>query len=152
VVSFNSDSAELGRRLNGEAAKAVKYGDVAAEEALKFVTLNAARQLAVDAHVGSLESGKQADLVVWSGPPLSAMSRCEQTWIDGRKYFDVTLDRGERESILRMRAALVQRILASGETMRAPGETDGTDRGARPPDDAACHCHVGPFLPREHRP
>ena len=69
VVSFNSDDAEMGRRLNLEAAKAVKFGGVPPEEALKFVTLNPARQLRIDKWVGSLEPGKQADLVVWSGDP-----------------------------------------------------------------------------------
>ena len=70
VVSFNSDDAELGRHLNHEAAKAVKYGGVPPEEALKFVTLNPAKQLRIDRWVGSLEAGKHADFVVWSGDPL----------------------------------------------------------------------------------
>jgi N-acetylglucosamine-6-phosphate deacetylase len=85
VVSFNSDDAELARRLNWEAAKAVKYGGVPEDEALKFVTLNPAKQLKIDQYVGSIEPGKQADLVVWSGSPLSTLARCEQTWIDGRR-------------------------------------------------------------------
>ncbi|MGD9646499.1 MAG: amidohydrolase family protein, partial [Pirellulales bacterium] len=76
VVSFNSDDAELARRLNLEAAKAVKYGDVPPAEALKFVTLNPAKQLRIDKWVGSLEPGKHADLVVWSGSPLSVYSHC----------------------------------------------------------------------------
>ena len=82
VVSFNSDSDELARRLNTEAAKAVKYGGVTQEEALKFVTLNPAKQLRIDKRVGSLEPGKDADFVIWSGNPLSTYSICEQTWID----------------------------------------------------------------------
>jgi N-acetylglucosamine-6-phosphate deacetylase len=117
-VSFNSDDSELARHLNHEAAKAMKYGGVSAEEALKFVTLNPAKQLRIDAHVGSLEEGKQADLVVWSGPPLSMMSRCEQTWIDGKKYFDLVEDEAmrQRESILK--SQLVQKILDSGAAMK----------------------------------
>ncbi|MEK7251282.1 MAG: amidohydrolase, partial [Bacteroidota bacterium] len=71
VVSFNSDSDELARRMNWEAAKAVKYGGVPETEALKFVTLNPAKQLKVDNKVGSLEIGKDADFVVWNGNPLS---------------------------------------------------------------------------------
>ena len=113
VVSFNSDDAELARRLNTEAAKAVKYGGVPEAEALKFVTLNPARQLRIDHRVGSLEAGKDADLVVWSGSPLSTLSRCEQTWIDGRRYFDRDADRQQNELASKMRAALVQRILTS---------------------------------------
>src|SRR5690606_33811172 len=96
VVSFNSDDAGLARRLNQEAAKAVKYGGVPPEEALKFVTLNPAKQLRIDRRVGSLTRGKDADLVVWSGSPLSNYSVCEQTWIDGRKYFDRAEDLARR--------------------------------------------------------
>ena len=122
VVSFNSDNAELARRLNLEAAKAVKYGGVSPEEALKFVTLNPARQLKIDAAVGSLEPGKDADLVVWSGPPLSTFSRCEQTWVDGRRYFDMQEDRQRQAESNALRAALVQRILASDEPREDAGD------------------------------
>jgi N-acetylglucosamine-6-phosphate deacetylase len=115
LVSFNSDYPELARRLNLEAAKAVKYGGVPEEEALKFVTLNPARQLKIDAQVGSLEVGKDADLAIWSGSPLSTYSRCEQTWIDGRKYFDRDQDQDRRAKADQMRAQLVQRVLAGGE-------------------------------------
>ena len=73
VVSFNSDDAELARHLNHEAAKAMKYGGLSPEEALKFVTLNPAKQLRIEKYVGSLEPGKQADLAIWSGPPLSTL-------------------------------------------------------------------------------
>lgn len=116
VVSFNSDDAELARRLNLEAAKAVKYGGVTPEEALKFVTLNAAKQLGVDRYVGSIEPGKDADLAVWSRSPLSSFTRCEQTWVDGRKYFDRADDARRREEVAERRFALMQRILSSGET------------------------------------
>lgn len=115
VVSFNSDNAELGRRLNTEAAKATKYGGVPEAEALKFVTLNAAKQLRIDQYVGSLKVGKHADLVVWSGRPLSTMSRCEQTWIDGRQYFSIETAQQMRQRDRELRARLIQRALASGE-------------------------------------
>jgi imidazolonepropionase-like amidohydrolase len=111
TVSFNSDDAELARRLNLEAAKAVKYGGVPPEEALKFVTLNPARQLGVSGRLGSLEPGKDADFVIWSGSPLSVYSRCEQTWVDGRKYFDRDEDRLAVLRADRERAALVQKVL-----------------------------------------
>lgn len=122
VVSFNSDDAELARRLNGEAAKAVKYGGVSELEALKFVTLNPAKQLGIDRWVGSIEPGKDADLALWSTSPLSSYTRCEQTWVDGRKYFDRSLDIKQRQEATTRRAALVQRILGSGET--AGGDDD----------------------------
>ena len=111
LVSFNSDNSELARRMNLEAAKAVKYGNVSPEEALKFVTLNSAKQLCIDNRVGSLEVGKDADFVIWSGSPLSTYSICEQTWIDGQKYFDIEEDKELREKMARERAVLVQKIL-----------------------------------------
>lgn len=140
VVSFNSDDQELARRLNTEAAKAVKYGGVPVHDALQFVTLNAARQLRIDSLVGSLEAGKDADLAVWSGPPLSTFSRCEQTWVDGRKYFDLAEDQAQRKAAAQMRAALVQRILASGQSPRRDGERDGDDDSDLwPRHDEFCH-------------
>jgi N-acetylglucosamine-6-phosphate deacetylase len=142
VVSFNSDDAELARRLNLEAAKAVKYGGVPPAEALQFVTLNPARQLRIDGRVGSLEPGKDADLAVWSGSPLSGYSRCEQTWIDGRRHFDLGEDRTRREEAQRMHAALVQKVLAADEPMRAPGEGDGANKTLWPRTDEFCeHGH-----------
>lgn len=112
VVSFNSDDAELARHLNTEAAKATKYGGVPEEEALKFVTLNPAKQLRIDDRVGSIEVGKDADLVVWSGRPLSTTSRCEQTWVDGRQYFSLEEDAKLRQRDQRWRSQLIQ--LANG--------------------------------------
>ena len=111
VVSFNSDNPELARRLNYDAAKAVKYGNLSQEEALKFVTLNPAKQLGVDDRVGSLEPGKDADFVIWNGSPLLTYSRCESTWIDGRKYFDISEDHKLRDTIKKQRAELIQKIL-----------------------------------------
>ncbi len=114
-VSFNSDSNELARRLNTEAAKAVKYGGLPPEEALKLVTINPARQLKIDHRTGSLEPGKDADFVIWNGDPLSAYSLCEQTWIEGRKYFDRTEDQALRQQVAAERAELLQRYLRSGK-------------------------------------
>jgi N-acetylglucosamine-6-phosphate deacetylase len=113
VVSFNSDSDEQARRLNTEAAKAVKYGGTTQEEALKFVTLNPAKQLRIDKRVGSLEPGKDADIAVWNGNPLSTYSICEQTWVDGRKYFDRTEDAAMNEEVKKERAVLVQKAMNS---------------------------------------
>lgn len=115
LVSFNSDDIELGRRMNLEAAKAVKYGSVPEEEALKFVTLNPARQLHLDRRIGSLEEGKDADFVIWSGSPLSSYSICEQTWIDGRRYFDRSEDSELRKKIKDERAALTEKIISKGK-------------------------------------
>ena len=141
VVSFNSDDRELARHLNHEAGKAVKYGGVPDEEALKFVTLNPAKQLRIDQYVGSLQPGKHADLVIWNRTPLSPLSRCEQTWIDGRKYFDLDDDEKSLAAARDMRNTLVQKILASGEKMREPGERHNSDDELWPREDVFCHRH-----------
>jgi hypothetical protein len=116
VTSFNSDSDELARHLNTEAAKAVKYGGLSETEALKFVTLNPARQLQIDARTGSLEVGKDADFVIWNASPLSTFSRAEQTWIEGRRYFDIASDARLRKEAQDER----QRISASVIANRTP--------------------------------
>jgi imidazolonepropionase-like amidohydrolase len=92
LTSVNSDSDELARRLNQDAAKAMKYGGLTEEEALKLCTLNPARQLRLDNRLGSIEPGKDADLVIWTGHPLSSYSRVETTMIEGEVYFDRTRD------------------------------------------------------------
>ncbi len=120
VTSFNSDSDELARRLNLEAAKAVKYGGLSEEEALKLVTINPAKQLRIDRYVGSLEPGKHADFVIWSGNPLSTYTICEQTWIEGRKYFDRNEDLKIREEVKKQRAFIIQKILEVKSSTRQP--------------------------------
>jgi imidazolonepropionase-like amidohydrolase len=111
VVSINSDDAEMARRLNQEAAKSVSYGGVSEEDALKFVTLNAAKQMAIDHETGSLEPGKIADVVVWSGNPLSSMSKVLRTYVDGREYFSIDADRRLRARDAELRAFLEQAAL-----------------------------------------
>jgi N-acetylglucosamine-6-phosphate deacetylase len=109
LVSFNSDSSELARRLYTEAAKAVKYGGTPEVEALKFVTLNPARQLRMDQRVGSLEPGKDADFAIWSMSPLDARTVCLQTWIEGQKYFDRALNIGRTARLEKERADLISK-------------------------------------------
>ncbi|MEE2876894.1 MAG: amidohydrolase family protein [Candidatus Neomarinimicrobiota bacterium] len=116
VVSYNSDSSELARRLNTEAAKAAKYGPMPKEEAFKFVTINPAIQLGIDDRVGSLEPGKDADFVIWNGDPMSMYTACEQTWVNGKKYFDLTRDREMRAKTELERNSLIQKILNSGDS------------------------------------
>ncbi|TVQ33985.1 MAG: amidohydrolase [Phycisphaeraceae bacterium] len=124
-VSFNSDSNELARRMNGEAAKAVRYGGVDPHEALKFVTINPAIQLKIDHRVGSLEAGKDADFVIWSGDPLSAFSRCEATWIEGREYFSIERDQRLRDHADAERRRIIQKILSEGQRERPQMASDG---------------------------
>jgi imidazolonepropionase-like amidohydrolase len=101
LVSLNSDSAELARRLYWDAAKAMKYGGVSETDALKMITLNAAAQLGVEKRVGSLEVGKDADLAVFKSHPLSADARCEMTLVDGVVRFDRAKDLAARSATTR---------------------------------------------------
>ncbi|HWW61758.1 MAG TPA: amidohydrolase family protein, partial [Thermoanaerobaculia bacterium] len=98
LTSVNSDSDELARRLNLDAAKAIKYGGLSEDEALRLCTINGAKQLRIDHRVGSIEAGKDADLVIWNGPPLSTYSRVETTMIEGDIYFDRAQDLAAREA------------------------------------------------------
>lgn len=138
-VSFNSDDAELGRHMNHEAAKAVKYGGIDPASALQFVTLNPAKQLRIDRYVGSLEVGKDADFVLWSGSPLSVQSRCEQTWIDGCKYFDREEDLQVRARDAALHRALVQKALGSGEGSAEKSSLADDPSRLWPNHDEYCH-------------
>jgi N-acetylglucosamine-6-phosphate deacetylase len=120
VVSYNSDSDELARRLNFEASKAVKYGRISGPDALAFVTSNPAKQLGISDRVGSLEAGKDGDFVVWSGDPLSTSSKVLETWIDGKKYFDRQADLAARAPLEAEREALVAKAKARLDEGKAP--------------------------------
>lgn len=122
-VSFNSDSAELARRLNTEAAKAVKYGGVSRADALAFVTANPAWQLGISERVGALEVAKDADFVIWSGDPLSTTTRCEATFVDGREYFSLKTDRRLREQAHRERTRILEKLLRSKKKPERPKST-----------------------------
>jgi imidazolonepropionase-like amidohydrolase len=111
TVAFNSDDAEMARRLNQEAGKAVLFGGVPEVEALKFVTLNPAKLLHVDDRVGSLKVGKDADIVLWTDNPLSVYARAQQTYVDGIKFFDIEADKVLQESLQAERHALIQKML-----------------------------------------
>jgi imidazolonepropionase-like amidohydrolase len=115
VSSLNSDDAELMRRLNTEAAKAMKYGGLTREEALALVTINPAKQLGVDNRVGSIEVGKDADIVIYDKDPLSNYSKVQKVWIDGNKYFDRDADVSGRPA-----KDLEKKKLADKEKASAP--------------------------------
>jgi imidazolonepropionase-like amidohydrolase len=129
LVSFNSDSSDLARRMNTEAAKAVKFGGVPEEEALKFVTINAAKQLGIDKRVGSLEPGKDADFVVWSGHPLDSRSVVLQTWIDGKKYFDRDEAAKRAAELKQERQDLIAKAKKLKKLASGVGGSDGGDDG-----------------------
>ena len=112
-VAINSDDAEMSRRLNQEAAKTVKYGGLTEEEALRLVTINPAKMLHLDAHMGSIKEGKDADVVLWSDNPLSIYAHPEYTFVDGREMFSLTADLALRADIQKERQRLVQAMLAA---------------------------------------
>lgn len=112
TVSINSDSPDLVRRLFHEAAKSVFYCGMKEPEALKLATLNPAKQLKIDHRVGSLEVGKDADFVLWDGPPLSVYSRVLKTWVDGALMFDRERDRQLAQADAAERAALITKTLS----------------------------------------
>jgi imidazolonepropionase-like amidohydrolase len=115
-VCINSDDAEMARRLNQEAAKSVKYGGMSEEEAFKMVTLNPAKALHVEDRVGSIKTGKDADLVLWTANPLSIYAVAEKTIVDGIIYFDRDRDLQLRKSITAERNCLVQKMIGEKRT------------------------------------
>lgn len=130
LVGYNSDDAEMSRRLNQEAAKAVMYGDVSEEEAWKFVTLNPAKMLHIDDKVGSIKVGKDADLVLWTDNPLSIYARVEQTLIEGVTYFDIKTDEQKRAQIQVDRNDLINQMLkekSKGAPTQEPKKKDKTE-------------------------
>ncbi len=128
LSSVNSDSGDLARRLNTEAGKSMKYGGMSAEEALKLVTIYPAKQLRIDGKTGSLEAGKDADFVIWSGNPLSNYTNVKQTWIDGRKYFDRAEDAEARKTFAAQREALIQKALPERMKELGSGGKDGDSK------------------------
>ena len=116
LVSLNSDSAELMRHLNDEAAKTMKYGGLSETEALSLITINPAKQLMIDNRVGSIEPGKDADLAIFDKHPLSNFSKVEQVYIDGELYFDRDKDLAERAA----RAEEKKKLLDKEKEQRRP--------------------------------
>jgi imidazolonepropionase-like amidohydrolase len=110
VVTINSDSDERARRLYQEAAKAMHYGGVSEQEALKMITLNAAKQLGIDKRVGSIEIGKDADLAIFTGHPFAPNSRVDMTLIDGRVFFDRATSPTLEQLIEQMRTRVRPRV------------------------------------------
>jgi len=143
VVSVNSDSDERARRLNIEAAKAMHWGDLTEEQALKLITLNPAIQLGVQDRVGSIEVGKDADLAIWNAHPFSVYARVDTTFVDGDIFFDRQQDISRRADLAKERTALEQadpnRPATRGTAPQAPGrrrpsghEDDDIWEGERP--------------------
>jgi len=133
VTAINSDSGELIRRLNQEAAKSIKYGGMDEQDALKMVTLNPAKLLHLDDEMGSIKKGKSADVVLWTDHPLSIYAKAEKTIIDGTVYFDLERDAQINEEIKTERARLIQKMKDAKKSGAA------TRRGGSP-RQAEFHC------------
>ncbi|MBV1929733.1 MAG: amidohydrolase family protein, partial [Gammaproteobacteria bacterium] len=132
LTSYNSDSDDVARRMHVEAGKALKYAKLSnipmtEQEALAFVTTNPAIQLGIIDRVGTLETGKDADLVVWTGHPLSSLSRPEMTFVDGRLMFSRELDQHLREKNAAERQRLIQNILRDGKPDKPTKEDESSD-------------------------
>jgi imidazolonepropionase-like amidohydrolase len=132
IVSVNSDDAEEATHLNQEAAKTMKYGGLTHDEALKLVTLNPAIQLGIDKRVGSIDVGKDADLVVYNHDPLSAYAVVQETLIDGRVYFDRKRDISEREAREKEKKALMEKEKKAEEKKPGAAGEGGRKPGAKP--------------------
>ena len=132
VVSINSDDAEEATHLNQEAAKTMKYGGLSHDEALKLVTLNPAIQLGIDKRVGSIDVGKDADLVIYNHDPLSAYAVVQQTLIDGRVYFDRKRDIADRAALEKEKKALMEKEKKAGEKKPDATIEIGKKPGAKP--------------------
>ena len=110
VTAINSDSREMARRLNQEAAKSIKYGNISEIEALKMVTLNPAKLLHLEHRIGSIKVGKDADLVLWTNHPLSIYSKPSKTIVDGKIYYDLDEDKLLRNQIKSERARIISKM------------------------------------------
>ena len=115
IVSVNSDDAEEARHLNQEAAKSMKYGDLTENQALRLITLNPAMQLGIDNHVGSIDPGKDADLVIYNHDPLSVYAVVQKTIIDGQVYFDRQEDIAHRAAAEKEKKELLEKEENAGK-------------------------------------
>ena len=106
LSTLNSDSAERARHMNQEAARAMKYGGLNEQEALALITINPAKELKIDNRVGSIDPGKDADLVIWNRHPLSIYAVAQKTIIDGQVYFDIQKDLEMRKRMEEERKSL----------------------------------------------
>jgi adenine deaminase len=135
LVSVNSDDAEEATHLNQEAAKSMKYGGLTHDEALKLVTINPAIQLGIDQRVGSIDVGKDADLVIYNHDPLSAYAVVQQTLIDGRVYFGRKRDIAERDAREKEKKALMEKEKKAEEKKSGDKKPGEGKPGAGKPED-----------------
>ena len=135
LVSVNSDDAEEATHLNQEAAKSIKFGGLSHDEALKLVTLNPAIQLGIDKRVGTIDTGKDGDLVIYNHDPLSAYAVVQKTLIDGRVYFDRQRDISERAARGKEKKDLLEKEKKTAEKKPESGEGAAKKPGEKKPDE-----------------
>lgn len=136
LTSINSDSRDLQRRLNQEAAKSVTYCGMSAVDAWNMVTINPAKQLKIDDRVGSIAKGKQADFVIWDNDPLSVYARAEQTWIAGRNYYNLEDDKRRQQNVRQEKAKLLNKLMADKSKASSSTALSASEKMLQP----AWHC------------
>ncbi len=149
VVSINSDDAAEATHLNQEAAKSIRYGGLTHDEALKLVTLNPAIQLGIDKRVGSIDVGKDADLVIYNHDPMSAYAVVQKTLIDGRVYFDKDKDILARPSLEQERKDLLAKAKKDSDKKDSEKKEEGT---AKPGEKSASEKKPEEKKPEEKKP
>jgi len=145
VVSINSDDAEEATHLNQEAAKTIKYGGLTHDEAIKLITINPAMQLGIDKRVGSIDVGKDADLVIYNHDPLSAYAVAQKTMVDGKVLFDRDKDIVGRGALEKEKKDLLAKAKKAAEKKsdekkpdeKKPDAAKKPDEGPKPPSDPA---------------
>ncbi|HMH79352.1 MAG TPA: amidohydrolase family protein [Candidatus Acidoferrum sp.] len=134
VVSINSDDAAEATHLNQEAAKSMKFGGLTHDEALKLVTINPAMQLGIDKRVGSIDVGKDADLVIYNHDPLSAYAVAQKTIIDGRVLFDRDKDIAGRATLEKEKQGLLAKEKKAEEKKSDEKKPDAAKKPEHKPD------------------
>jgi imidazolonepropionase-like amidohydrolase len=125
LTAINSDDADMGRRLNQEAAKSVRYGDMSEEDALKMVTLNPAKMMHLDNQMGSIKIGKSADVTLWTSHPLSVYTKADKTIIEGAVYFDLDRDLQLRKELQEERARLIAKMIEAKKSGASTQKSQG---------------------------
>jgi imidazolonepropionase-like amidohydrolase len=134
VVSINSDDAAEATHLNQEAAKSMKFGGLTQDEALKLVTINPAIQLGIDKRVGSIDVGKDADLVIYNHDPLSAYAVTQKTIVDGRVLFDRDKDIAGRAVLEKEKQDLLAKEKKAEEKKPEEKKPDATKKPENKPE------------------
>lgn len=142
LTSLNSDIPWLQGTMVMELNKPVKYGGVSREESLRMLTAYAAKQIHLDDRIGTLEVGKEGDVVLLNGDPFDSYSRVEKTIVDGIVYYDRAREAETRGEPVRVvadlvaRAAAPQATAAPRATPQGDGVREGTGAGAAVPPSA----------------